>query len=103
VVDGENTDVVIEIDVAAATETLYAMLHTDVGEVGTYEFPGDDVPVTADGEVVTPSFTVTGGLAAAMPETGVGSLPWTAVLLSAGAAALLVGTLLSRRREEAVS
>jgi len=60
VVDGENLDVVVEIDTAAATETLYAMLHADLGTEGTYEFPGADVPVQVDGQVVTPAFTVTG-------------------------------------------
>ena len=58
--DGENADVVVEIDASAATETLYAMLHIDVGEVGVYEFPGDDVPATVDGKPVTPSFKISG-------------------------------------------
>lgn len=58
--DGENLDVVVEIDVDAATETLYAMLHADLGVEGTYEFPGADVPVQVDGQVLTPAFTVTG-------------------------------------------
>jgi hypothetical protein len=64
--DGENLDVVVEIDTDAATETLYAMLHADLGVEGTYEFPGADVPVQVDGQVVTPAFTVT-GLAQAEP------------------------------------
>jgi predicted lipoprotein with Yx(FWY)xxD motif len=54
---GENQDVMVEIDSAAATGTLYAMLHVDAGTAGTYEFPGDDVPATdAAGNVVTPPF-----------------------------------------------
>jgi len=57
--DGVNSDIVIEIDAAAATDTLYAMLHTDAGEAGTYEFPGPDAPVQVDGQAVTPTFTVT--------------------------------------------
>ncbi len=57
---GANTDVMVEIDTAQATETLYAMLHVDAGTAGTYEFPGDDVPAKdAEGSVVTPSFQVT--------------------------------------------
>jgi len=56
--DGTNMDVVVEIDVEAATETLYAMLHTDAGTEGEYEFPGDDGPVSVEGEIVTPSFQV---------------------------------------------
>ncbi len=59
---GENNGVVVEIDPAGATETLYAMLHVDAGTVGEFEFPGDDVPaVDADGNVVTPPFAITGG------------------------------------------
>ena len=46
-----NSNVVVEIDAEAATPILHAMLHVDEGEVGTYEFPGPDVPVT----VATPS------------------------------------------------
>ena len=69
VVDGENNDVVVEIDTENATETLYAMLHADLGTVGTYEFPGADEPVMADGQVLTPAFTVTGlGQATATTE-----------------------------------
>jgi len=57
VADGANADVTVEIDLAGATETLYAMLHADAGEVGAWEFPGGpDVPVTVDEGVVTPPF-----------------------------------------------
>jgi len=62
---GENRDVVVTIDVAGATPTLYAMLHSDRGELGMFEFPGGaDVPVTLGGAVVTPPFQVTDGLPA---------------------------------------
>lgn len=60
VTDGENTDVVVEIDMDTATETLYAMLHTDLGTEGTYEFPGVDAPVQVGGQVLSEAFTVTG-------------------------------------------
>ena len=56
---GENVDVVVKIDTYSATPRLYAMLHKDVGKVGTYEFPGADVPVKVGGMMVSPSFTVT--------------------------------------------
>ncbi|MEJ2747011.1 MAG: hypothetical protein P8183_03715 [Anaerolineae bacterium] len=60
---GQNSDVVVEIDPAGATETLYAMLHVDAGTSGEYEFPGADVPARdAQGNVVTPSFNLTGGM-----------------------------------------
>jgi len=58
--DGVNENVTVEIDESAATDVLYAMLHTDAGEVGTYEFPGADGPVKdAEGKVITPPFNVT--------------------------------------------
>jgi len=65
---GENIDVVVEIDPAAATETVYAMLHLDAGVAGEFEFPGgDDVPATdTEGNVVTPPFIITGGLPVAV-------------------------------------
>jgi predicted lipoprotein with Yx(FWY)xxD motif len=57
---GENQDVVVEIDAAGATDTLYAMLHIDAGTAGEYEFPGDDGPARdGEGNVVTPPFGLT--------------------------------------------
>jgi plastocyanin len=64
VAEGENSDVTVMIDLGQATETLYAMLHTDAGVVGSYEFPGADVPVLVDGQMVSPAFVVTAALAA---------------------------------------
>lgn len=56
---GRNSDVMVTIDAAAATETLYAMLHVDAGVMGEYEFPGPDAPATdAAGNVVTPPFNL---------------------------------------------
>ncbi len=57
--EGTSNDVSVEIDLDAATETLYAMLHVDAGTAGTYEFPGDDGPAMADGSVVVTPFSVT--------------------------------------------
>ena len=59
--DGSNSDVSVTLSRDAVDgEVLYAMLHIDAGVQGTYEFPGPDVPATdADGDVITPSFTVT--------------------------------------------
>jgi len=67
VATGINSEVVVEVDPIEVTETLYAMLHVDAGSEGEFEFPGgDDVPATdAEGNVVTPPFTITGGLPAA--------------------------------------
>lgn len=54
--DGVNRNVEVTIDITRATPVLYAMLHTDAGQVGVLEFPGPDAPVTVEGKVVTPSF-----------------------------------------------
>lgn len=62
VAQGENSDVEVEIDLAGATETLYAMLHVDAGNAGEYEFPGDDGPVSVEGKVVNKPFIITDGL-----------------------------------------
>lgn len=59
VTEGQNHDVGVEIDLSQATPILYAMLHTDAGAVGEYEFPGPDGPVQdAEGKVITPPFNV---------------------------------------------
>jgi plastocyanin len=67
--EGDNADVVVLIDAARATGTLYAMLHSDAGTVGTYEFPGSDGPVLVGDQMVNPTFQITGGLAAAPSAT----------------------------------
>jgi hypothetical protein len=56
---GVNSNVVVKIDSYTATPKLYAMLHVDAGKVGTYEFPGADVPAMVAGKMVSPSFVVT--------------------------------------------
>ncbi len=59
--DGMSANVAVPIDTTQATTTLYAMLHTDTGVVGEYEFgtvEGADGPVAVDGAVVTPAFNV---------------------------------------------
>ena len=57
---GENEDVQVELDrELIPDEPLYAMLHTDRGQVGTFEFPGPDEPVVdADGDPIAPTFLV---------------------------------------------
>jgi predicted lipoprotein with Yx(FWY)xxD motif len=56
--DGENDNVTVKIDAGKVTPTLYAMLHIDAGVVGTYEFPGPDVPYMTNGQMVSPSFNI---------------------------------------------
>jgi len=57
--DGTNTNVIVKIDTYTATPRLFAMLHTDAGTIGTYEFPGPDVPVMVDEKMVSPAFSST--------------------------------------------
>ncbi len=59
--DGWNYNIHVPVDAPGATPTLFAMLHSDTGEVGTYEFgevEGADSPVAVEGNVVTPPFNV---------------------------------------------
>jgi len=94
-VDGENSNVVVEVDEAGVTPVLYAMLHTDAGTIGTYEFPGDDGPVKVDGAVVTPPFNVIDSSAPAqLPATGGELTPWPVILLFAVGGLLLVSGII---------
>ena len=55
---GDSSDVVVAIDPPLeADTTLWAMLHVDEGVIGTYEFPGADVPVKDGDMVVMTPFT----------------------------------------------
>ncbi len=49
---GESKDVVITLDKAVTTAAFWPMLHVDAGTVGTYEFPGPDVPVMSGSDIV---------------------------------------------------
>ena len=101
--DGTNQNVSVQIDTGAATETLYAMLHTDSGEMGTYEFPDADPPVQVDGSVVVQPFST----AVSLPESGTTWALWTALtlivagvlILAAGFAIRLGATRKARVRE----
>jgi predicted lipoprotein with Yx(FWY)xxD motif len=56
---GDNKNVAVQIDPTQATPVMYAMLHQDAGIVGKYEFPGPDVPVMVNGQMLAPAFTAT--------------------------------------------
>ncbi|MFP3945966.1 MAG: plastocyanin/azurin family copper-binding protein [Archaeoglobaceae archaeon] len=59
-ISGEQED--LEVSVSEdITPTVYPMLHYDDGD-GMYEFPGDDGPVTVDGQVVMDSMTLSVGV-----------------------------------------
>jgi heme/copper-type cytochrome/quinol oxidase subunit 2 len=55
---GVNENVVVVVDSKKVTPNLYAMLHADVGTVGSYEFPGADAPVFVGGVMVNVPFAV---------------------------------------------
>lgn len=55
---GDNEQVQVTIDPLQASPTLYAMLHTDVGTIGRYEFPGVDAPVQVDGAALSAGFAI---------------------------------------------
>jgi hypothetical protein len=126
VMDGENTDVVVTVDLDGLTPTLWAMLHTDAGELGVYEFPGADGPVRIDGSIVMSSFSITADALAAtaaeaemetddadveaadaapiaaqlLPETG-GTLLLYPVIAAVAAGLLLVGAGLALKLRRA--
>lgn len=85
--DGTNSNVEVTLDEAVTDGTaLWAMLHTDLGTAGTYEFPGADVPVKdADGNVVMEKFTVTVEDADATPMADATATPEVAVTADATA------------------
>lgn len=58
--EGENLEVLVDIDAEAATPVLYAMLHDDNGEEGVFEFPGVDTPTELNGDIVMASFSSAG-------------------------------------------
>ncbi len=75
---GVSQNVVVNIDVSKATPVLFAMLHTDAGIIGKYEFPGPDGPQLANGQMVAPSFntmTAAMGTATPMAMSSTGSTP----------------------------
>ncbi len=67
---GKNQNIIVTVDPSKVTAIMYAMLHTDGGEVGTYEFPGPDSPVEINGVMVAPSFNTNGVAQAAATATG---------------------------------
>lgn len=90
---GETNNVVVKLSEAVPDGAkLWPMLHIDAGTIGTYEFPGADVPAKdAAGMVVMKQITVTASAAPAnLPTTGADSSA-TIVLAVAAFALLLAG------------
>jgi hypothetical protein len=43
--DGRNENVKVNLNMALITDKLYAVLYKDEGQVGTFEYPGPDLPL----------------------------------------------------------
>jgi hypothetical protein len=56
---GPSEDVTIRAPEGLETGAYWPMLHLDAGVPGTYEFPGADLPVTTDGQVVMEKIQLT--------------------------------------------
>lgn len=56
--DGLSENLIVTIDPLQASPMLRAVLHTDEGEVGAFEYPGPDQPVRNDSEIVETIFEV---------------------------------------------
>jgi hypothetical protein len=53
---GVSQNVAVEIDVAEATPTMFATIHTDSGALGAFEYPQFDPPIEVDGKPVEVAF-----------------------------------------------
>lgn len=56
--NGLSRNVVIEVDMLQATQTLHVRLHEDTGEVGRFEFPAADATIKVAGVPVASTFQV---------------------------------------------
>jgi predicted lipoprotein with Yx(FWY)xxD motif len=61
--DGDNKNVMVQIDPSKVAGPLYAMLHVDQGVVGKFEFPGPDGPIMMGVQMIVGRFTITGAAA----------------------------------------
>lgn len=59
--EGPTTDLTVELDapLSSGTYTVWAMVHEDNEPIGIYQFPGNDVPATANDAVVMEPIEVT--------------------------------------------
>jgi hypothetical protein len=58
---GDSEEVVVDLwETPDEGEKLWALLHIDAGERGTYEFPEKDIPVKKSGETMARSFVIKG-------------------------------------------
>lgn len=57
--DGINKDLKASVEPDKVTPVMYAILHVDRGTIGTYEYPGPDIPVPGNESKTAPSFKAT--------------------------------------------
>jgi predicted lipoprotein with Yx(FWY)xxD motif len=56
--DGDNPDVMVQVDPSKAQGTLDAQLQVDQGTVGTFEYPGPDQPVMMGVQMIAGTFKI---------------------------------------------
>jgi len=98
---GTTSNVTIMLDKQVENgATLWPMLHIDAGTIGEYEFPGPDVPVVVNGEIVMVPIVVTTHTVG-MPRSGhpgdAGNMMLLVTAALAGIGMLSLG-LLARRQ-----
>jgi predicted lipoprotein with Yx(FWY)xxD motif len=54
--DGQNDDVIVEVNSSKTSSMLYAEIYTDQGKVGVFEYPGPDSPEMVGGQPVSAAF-----------------------------------------------
>lgn len=55
---GIHEDVVVEIDPLQSSAVLVARLHIDSGEIGVFEYPGPDMPLNSETDLLSAEFEV---------------------------------------------
>jgi hypothetical protein len=98
---GTTTNLAIVLDKQVANGAkLWPMLHIEAGQIGVYEFPGPDVPVVVNGEIVMVPIIVgvtPSGVAPGMPTTGQSDLPLAGLALLVGLSLFSLGWVARRR------
>ena len=98
---GTTTNLSIALDTQVANGAkLWPMLHIDVGQPGVYEFPGPDVPVAANGDIVMVPIVVNvtpSGVNPGMPTTGQNDLPLFGLVALLALGLLSLGWVARRR------
>ncbi len=98
---GTTANVVIPLDKQVTNGAkLWPMLHIDAGQIGVYEFPGPDVPVVVNGDIVMVPIIVNvtpSGVVPGMPTTGQTDLPLFGLVALIALGMLSLGWVARRR------